>query len=201
LVPGAHTIHMQTTTNQTVERLSAVRFAGDARIHIGLVTGDLARAVAFYTALFGEGPVKTRPRYAKFEPKDPSVNLSLVENPAAARAMRDATADLPSGRHFGVQVQSTTAVLELGERLRAAGLLTRSEKNTSCCYAVQDKVWATDPDGNPWEVFVVLDADAQRLAPQDGTCCVPSGASSASDAAERTTDAAPTRGASCCSAS
>jgi catechol 2,3-dioxygenase-like lactoylglutathione lyase family enzyme len=182
---------MQTTANQPVERLSAVRFAGDARIHIGLVTGDLARAVAFYTALFGEGPVKTRPRYAKFEPKDPSVNLSLVENPAAARAMREATADLPSGRHFGVQVQSTTAVQKLGERLRAAGLLTRTEESTTCCYAVQDKVWATDPDGNPWEVFVVLDADAGSLAPQNGTCCVPT---SAADAAKSTAKS----GSSCC---
>ena len=58
MVSGAHLTHMQTTANQTAERLSAVRFAGDARIHIGLVTGDLARAVAFYTALFGEGPVR-----------------------------------------------------------------------------------------------------------------------------------------------
>jgi catechol 2,3-dioxygenase-like lactoylglutathione lyase family enzyme len=189
MVSGAHTIHMQTTANQTAERLSAVRFAGDARIHIGLVTGDLARAVAFYTALFGEGPVKTRPRYAKFEPKDPSVNLSLVENPAAARAMREATAELSSGRHFGVQVQSTTAVQKLGERLRAAGLLTRTEENTTCCYAVQDKVWATDPDGNPWEVFVVLDADAGSLAPQNGTCCVPTSAA----------PAASQSGSSCCS--
>jgi hypothetical protein len=38
----------------------------------------------------------------------------------------------------------------------AAGLITRDEMQTDCCYATQDKTWVRDPDGNEWEAFVVL---------------------------------------------
>src|SRR5690606_42089400 len=28
-------------------------------------------------------------------------------------------------------------------------------RSTACCYAVQDKVWVQDSDGNSWDVFFV----------------------------------------------
>ena len=43
--------------------------------------------------------------------------------------------------------------------LIAAGLTTFSEEEVACCYATQDKVWATDPDGHAWEIYVLLDDD------------------------------------------
>jgi catechol 2,3-dioxygenase-like lactoylglutathione lyase family enzyme len=143
---------------------SAVQFATDRRIHMGLAVHNLERSVAFYSTLLGRGPTKTRPRYAKFEVAEPPVNLALNEvggptgpnNPVA---------------HFGIQVKSTKAVAEVAARLRAAGLETAVEENVTCCYAVQDKVWATDPDGNKWEVYVVLDNDAPRHQSSQDACC------------------------------
>ena len=150
----------------STERTSAAAFEGPSRIHVGLEVADLDRSIAFYSALFDQDPVKVRPGYAKFEPGFPPVNLSLSSGPRAASPPR------PASEHFGVQVQSTRAVEELAQRLGAAGIATRAEEHTSCCYSVQDKVWAEDPDGNPWEVFVVVEADSERHAPPETSCCV-----------------------------
>ena len=143
---------------------SAVQFETDSRIHIALAVKNLERSVAFYRTLFRQEPTKTRPRYAKFEVAEPPVNLALNEvggdtgpnNPVA---------------HFGIQVKSTGAVGMVADRLRAAGLETAAEDNVTCCYAVQNKVWATDPDGNKWEVYVVLDNDGARH--QSASACCP----------------------------
>lgn len=142
---------------------SAVQFETDSRIHIALAVGSLERSVAFYRTLFGQGPTKTRLRYAKFEVAQPPVNLALNEvlgqigpnNPIA---------------HFGIQVKSTEAVGEVADRLREAGLETTVEDNVTCCYAVQNKVWATDPDGNKWEVYVVLDNDGKQHHASSACC-------------------------------
>jgi len=143
---------------------SAVQFATDSRIHMGLAVKSLGQSVAFYRTLFGQEPTKTRPGYAKFEVAEPPVNLALNEvggntgpnNPVA---------------HFGIQVKSTEAVKVIANRLNDAGLEARVEENVTCCYAVQNKVWATDPDGNKWEVYVVLDNDgAHHHSSQDGCC-------------------------------
>ncbi|HET6574100.1 MAG TPA: ArsI/CadI family heavy metal resistance metalloenzyme [Fimbriiglobus sp.] len=143
---------------------SAVEFETDSRIHMGLAVKDLERSMGFYRTLFGQGPTKTRPRYAKFEVAEPPVNLALNEvggdtgpnNPVA---------------HFGIQVKSTAAVGAVAARLRDAGLATAAEENVTCCYAVQNKVWATDPDGNKWEVYVVLDNNAARHHSTRSECC------------------------------
>ena len=81
--------------------------------------------------------------------------MNLTLNTDAERHTRPG----PSA-HFGVQVKSTETVARIAARLQAAGLAPRLEEAVSCCYAVQDKAWVTDPDGNAWEIFVVLDADA-----------------------------------------
>src|ERR1700741_3074526 len=97
---------------------SAVRFAGNARLHVALEVGDLQRSLAFYRVLLDAEPVKLRPGYAKFEPADPSVNLSLNEARPGAIARRGGAG------HFGVQVQSTDAVAAAARRFRQAGLAT-----------------------------------------------------------------------------
>ena len=131
---------------------SAVEFAPPTRVHIGLSVRNTDRSAAFYRHLFAQEPTKVRPGYAKFEVADPPVNLTL--NADAERQTRPG----PSV-HFGVQVKSTETVARIAARLQAAGLAPRWEDAVSCCYAVQDKAWVTDPDGNAWEIFVVLDAD------------------------------------------
>lgn len=156
---------------------SAVAFPGQRRIHIALATSDLGRSKAFYQTLLGVPPTKERPGYVKFEPEDPSVNLTLNQVEDTASMGKPAT-------HFGVQVKSVQAVEEAIARLAAAGLPTRTEEQTTCCYAVQDKVWATDPDGNAWEVFVVLEADAPGPANGTTACCTPGHAASAPPQAE-----------------
>ncbi len=143
---------------------SAVQFATDSRIHIALAVGDLERATVFYRTLFGQGPTKTRSRYAKFEVAEPPVNLALNE-------VVGATGPNNAVAHFGVQVKSTAAVLAVAARLREAGLQTAAEENVTCCYAVQNKVWAADPDGNKWEVYVVLDDSAAQHRSSQSACC------------------------------
>ena len=143
---------------------SAVDFLGSSRVHMGLAVRDLERSKRFYDTLFGQAPTKERPGYAKFEPSDPSVNLSLNQT-----APGPASKALPA--HYGIQVKSSAAVAEATQRFRAAGLEPGIEDQTTCCYAVQDKAWVRDPDGNAWEVFVVTDADAGQRRDSDSTCC------------------------------
>lgn len=144
---------------------SAVEFAGNSRIHIALAVSDLERSRKFYETLLGVAPVKLRPGYVKFEPQDPSVNLSLNE------VVVEPSGSGKSVSHFGVQVKSTDAVQSAITRLEAAGHATRVEENSTCCYAVQDKVWVADPDGNQWEVFVVTTADAEQRKAEASACC------------------------------
>ena len=136
--------------------------------HVSLNVSNIDAAVAFYEKAFGVPVTKRRPGYAKFDLASPSLNLSMVEAPRAGT----------NASHFGIQVASTDDVSEARARFEAAGLATVSEEQTTCCYAVQDKVWVEDPDGNSWEVFVVM-ADANEMgtgmpASVDAApCCVP----------------------------
>ncbi len=138
--------------------------------HVSLNVSNIDAAVAFYEKAFGVQVTKRRPGYAKFDLSSPALNLSMVEAPRTG----------VNASHFGIQVASTDDVLEAKARFEAAGLETITEEQTSCCYAVQDKVWVEDPDGNSWEVFVVL-SDAQTMgtgmpaaAPKTSSCCGPS---------------------------
>jgi catechol 2,3-dioxygenase-like lactoylglutathione lyase family enzyme len=143
---------------------SAVEFATDSRIHMGLAVRNLDASIAFYRALFGHGPTKVRSRYAKFEVAEPPVNLALNE-------VGGETGPNNAVSHFGIQVKSTEAVGEVAARLQNAGLQTSVEDNVTCCFAVQNKVWATDPDGNKWENYVVLDDDAAQRQSRQSECC------------------------------
>ena len=147
---------------------SAVQFDTLSRIHIGLAVKDLDRSVFFYRTLFGQEPTKTRPHYTKFEVAEPPVNLSLNE-------VRDETGPSNPVAHFGIQLKSTEVVKAIADRLTEVGVETRIEENVTCCYAVQYKVWTTDPDGNRWEVYVVLDNNAAHQHCCLSDCC-PDGA-------------------------
>ena len=169
---------------------STARFPGERRMHVGLAVANLDASKRFYTTLLGVGPVKERPGYAKFEPEDPSLNLAL--NEVTSRPPRTHAAS-----HFGIQVKTTKAVHAAIERLGAAGLATLVEEQTVCCFAVQDKVWVTDPDGNRWETFVVLEAADPRVE-ADPTCFEGSACCDGGDCCETATGAADARPAACC---
>ena len=144
---------------------SAVDFPGSYRL-VALNVSNLGASLAFYRLLFGVEPSKTRTRYAKFEPADPSVNLALNE-------IDDNVALQGGSAHFGIQVKSVAEVHAAIDRFRKAGIETITEEATTCCYAVQDKVWIVDPDGHKWEVFVVTDADTKDRLYEEAGCCGP----------------------------
>lgn len=126
------------------------------KAHLAINVKDAARSIEFYKKLFGIGPSKVRAGYAKFDVENPPLNFTLNEVPFGEGGALS---------HLGIQVGSTDDVLAVRERWAEAGLLTRDEMGTSCCYAVQDKTWVRDPDGNEWEVFVVLEDNLPETAP------------------------------------
>ena len=143
------------------------------RVQLALNVSDLDASVAFYSAMFDVPPHKRRPGYANFEVAEPPLKLVLVE-----------TADRGSGttgalNHLGVEVGSTDDVAAARERFTAAGLASFDENDTTCCYALQDKVWVHDGDGAPWEVYTVKDddpadprdAEDRPALAGDGGCC------------------------------
>lgn len=141
--------------------------------HVSLNVTDIDASVSFYEKAFGQPPTKRRADYAKFDLVEPSLNLTMQVAPRTG----------VNASHFGVQVASTADVLEAKQRFERAGLATFTEDDVSCCYAVQDKVWVEDPDGNAWEVFVVkaeADVMSERgatpkgiAAPTEAPCCAP----------------------------
>jgi catechol 2,3-dioxygenase-like lactoylglutathione lyase family enzyme len=133
-----------------------------SRVQLALRVADLDGSVAFYSKLFGAEPAKRRPGYANFAIEEPPLKLVLIEGSAGEPTVMD---------HLGVEVFSSDDVTAATTRLTDAGLVTLSEDNTECCYALQDKVWVRGPGNEPWEVYVVK-ADADTLAKQAGsTCC------------------------------
>ena len=132
--------------------------------HVSLNVTTIDASVAFYEAAFGVKATKRRPGYAKFDLESPSLNLTMTEAPRTGI----------NASHFGIQVQSSDDVAEAKAKFEAAGLHTFAEEDTACCYAVQDKVWVEDPDGNAWEVFVVK-GDAPVMREASSACCVPDG--------------------------
>ena len=146
------------------------------KVHVALNVNDIEKSAKFYRAMFGTEPVKLKPGYAKFDVAEPALNLTL--NYVGEVKERGAL------NHLGVQVFSTDAVLAARERLQTAGLATFDEMGTDCCYALQDKVWVTDPNGYRWEVFVVnvgdtspdlsLSISESAIPNAAQTCCAPS---------------------------
>ena len=123
------------------------------RVQLAINVSDVDAAVDFYSRLFGAEPHKRRPGYANFALDAPPLKLVLIENAAAAGSLN----------HLGVEVANTAGVSEAQQRIADAGLEATEEADVVCCFARQDKVWATDPDGAGWEFYTVTD-DAPELA-------------------------------------
>jgi catechol 2,3-dioxygenase-like lactoylglutathione lyase family enzyme len=126
------------------------------KAHLALNVRNVNQSIEFYRAMFDLEPSKVRSGYAKFDVQNPPLNFTLNERRVENRGALS---------HLGIQVSSTEDVLAMRRRWNEAGLLTRDEMQTSCCYAVQDKTWISDPDGNEWEVFVVLEDNLAESAP------------------------------------
>ncbi|RDD85908.1 ArsI/CadI family heavy metal resistance metalloenzyme [Streptomyces parvulus] len=138
-----------------------------SRIQLALRVPDLQSAIAFYSKLFGTEPAKLRDGYANFAITEPPLKLVLIEGEEGDDTRMD---------HLGIEVASSEEVQAATARLAGTGLATREEKDTACCYAVQDKVWVQGPGQEAWEVYVVK-ADADTLTKQPGsTCCASSDA-------------------------
>jgi catechol 2,3-dioxygenase-like lactoylglutathione lyase family enzyme len=129
-----------------------------SRVQLALNVGNIDEAVAFYSRLLSAEPAKLRPGYANFAVADPPLKLVLIESPGAEQRIN----------HLGIEVESPAEVVAADLRLRAEGEDPDPEMGVECCYALQDKVWLTDPDGARWEVYTVL-GDAGPGA----ACCVP----------------------------
>lgn len=129
------------------------------KAHLALNVKNVERSTEFYKKMLGIEPSKERKGYAKFNVENPPLNLTLNE---VAFKERGALS------HLGIQVTSTNDVLLMRENWMKSGLVTRDEMQTNCCYALQDKAWVHDPDGNEWEVFVVLEDNLTESA----ACCV-----------------------------
>ncbi|MCX4748072.1 VOC family protein [Kitasatospora sp. NBC_01287] len=168
-----------------------------SRVQLALRVADLEDSIAFYSELFGTEPAKRRPGYANFAITEPPLKLVLLEGTAGEDTCLD---------HLGVEVESSGQVTAATDRLKEAGLATFEENDTSCCYALQDKVWVHGPGKEPWEVYVVK-ADADALgksadgAPEAccGTtaCCTPD--EQPVDPAQTATEAKTAAGCACSS--
>ena len=138
---------MESKTSQAVSALKA---------HVALNVRDVRRSVEFYRKLLGIEPSKVRAGYAKFDIQNPPLNLALNEVPFGERGALS---------HLGIQVASTDDLLAIRQKWIDAGFVTRDEMQTNCCYAIQDKTWVRDPDGNEWEAFVVLEDNLPETDP------------------------------------
>ena len=129
-----------------------------SRIQLALNVDDLDAAILFYSKLFGTEPAKRRPGYANFAITEPPLKLVLLENPGQGGTLN----------HLGVEVADADAVDAEQARLAQAGLAAVDERDTTCCYARQDKFWVTGaPGGERWEIYTVL-ADSSTLWGQGG---------------------------------
>lgn len=149
---------MNTETRKAVNTLKA---------HLAINVKNVASSIEFYKKMFGIEPSKVRTGYAKFDVQSPPLNFTLNQVPFGERGALS---------HLGIQVESTEDVLTMRENWKESGLLPREEMQTDCCYALQDKAWVSDPDGNEWEVFTVIKdnlPEKEFKAGEDAVCCAP----------------------------
>lgn len=134
------------------------------KAHLALNVSDVETSIEFYKKMLGLEPSKVRTGYAKFDVQNPPLNLTLNQVAFEGKGALS---------HLGIQVATTEDVIALREQWKQSGLTPREEMQTTCCYALQDKAWVNDPDGNEWEVFVVLQDNLAEAKSEDATCCVP----------------------------
>ncbi len=117
------------------------------RLQLALNVRNLEAAIEFYSKMFGVKVNKRKPGYANFAIDKPPLKLVLFELPDAPERLN----------HLGVEVFDDEEVTGATERLKAAGMDHLVEDESTCCYAKQNKVWASEPDGLRWEWYRVVD--------------------------------------------
>jgi catechol 2,3-dioxygenase-like lactoylglutathione lyase family enzyme len=136
----------------------------EAAVHISLNVSNLEESVRFYRGLFGE-PRKLKDDYTKFVAAEPEIHLALQPGLPAESSRTGALS------HLGIRVASLDEVRRRRKNLRDRGIVSEEEKREACCYALQEKFWLTDPDGNRWEIYTVLeDLEEVRNAPPVACC-------------------------------
>lgn len=131
------------------------------KTHLNLATRDLEKSIAFYSTLLAAQPAKVRDDYALFITEDPGLELALD---------LDEIAPVTTGVHYGIYVDSVDDVERAIERLERSGLAESIEREDTCCYANQTKVWASDPEGRRWEVYTVHE-DTEERNTETMQCC------------------------------
>ncbi len=135
------------------------------RPHLSLDVRDVSVSVEFYQKVFGVAPRKQTADYAKFDLTAPALNLALVSS----------TGRVSGVNHLGIEVESADDIARWKQQLLERGILEKIEVGTECCFARQGKLWFTDPDGNPWEVFTVHEQLAVTGTLKNTGCCAPKG--------------------------
>ena len=172
-----------------------------SRVQLALNVENLDESIAFYAKLFNTDVAKVRPGYANFAIASPPLKLVLLENPGQGGSLN----------HLGVEVGDVDTVDAEQTRLAEAGFASIEERDTTCCYAKQDKFWVEDaPDGERWEIYTVLADSATFFAehPGEGPACCGGATSESADpsatepgeSAEsaESADALPVAAARCC---
>jgi catechol 2,3-dioxygenase-like lactoylglutathione lyase family enzyme len=156
----------QAITAAPTAPLRLINSVSDLRPSVELSVRSLDAAVRFYSVLFDTPPAARRRSVALFDLENPQLRLVLHEE-------RDAV-----GRdgHFGVQLKYTDHVDRIHERLSAAGIpIQLEEAEASCCFSVANKVWVSDPDGNLWEIYVLLKQNATEVRCGSSCACESNG--------------------------
>jgi extradiol dioxygenase family protein len=135
------------------------------RPHLSLDVRNVPASVEFYQKVFGVAPQKQTTDYAKFDLTAPALNLALVSSTGKVSAVN----------HLGIEVESVDDIAGWKQRLQEQDILEKVEMGAECCFVRQDKLWFTDPDGNAWEVFTVLEQLAVTGTLKNTSCCAPKG--------------------------
>jgi catechol 2,3-dioxygenase-like lactoylglutathione lyase family enzyme len=133
-----------------------------SRLQLALNVSSLDEAIDFYSTFFKTEPAKVRPGYANFVIAEPPLKLVLFEGAGEPGTIN----------HLGVEVMTTDEVVAATSYLIDQGMSIDLEEGTTCCHALQDKVWVDGPDASRWEVYTVL-ADVPSELDCEGLCCSP----------------------------
>ncbi len=163
------------------------------RMHVSLYVSDIAKTTEFYTALFGQAPDKIKSGYTRFTIPKPALVISFLENAERVQS---------NFGHLGIQLETLKEVTERLENLKPLGLVSKEEMGVYCCYALQDKFWATDPDGHQWEMYYFhedVEFNDPKYAAEDATaCCTPEEKVAAKSEAAAVADACCAPNSNCC---
>lgn len=130
-----------------------------SRVQLAINVSDLESSIAFYSNLLSVEPAKVREGYANFAVEDPPLKLVLIQQ-RAARGSGIAGAL----NHVGIEVETADEVAMSATRLSERGMSIDLRQRTTCCHALQDKVWVDDPDRLSWEIYTVLADVAESSA-------------------------------------